>query len=136
MELDKLFTKYADYLSDVLGTPRAFFIAAGLILLWLSIGPYFHFSDTWQLVINSVTNTAEFLMLFLIQNTQNRNGAAIQIKVDELIRASHNAHNALLDIESLTEEQLNMIREEYIKLARLARNELNENDFASKEQQN
>lgn len=127
MNLDTRFTRYATFLADILGTPRAFFVAILAILLWLCVGPFVGFSDTWQLVINSVMNTLEFLMLFLIQNTQNRDGAAIQIKLDELIRTHKSAHNALLDIEGLTEEQLNIIRDQYTELARQARKELGEN---------
>jgi len=131
MNLDKRFTTYSDYLSDVVGSPRTFFLAVALVSGWLAIGPFFGFSDTWQLVINSFTNTMEFLMLFLIQNTQNRDNSAMQIKVDELIRANKAAHNALLDIESLTETQLIKIREQYTELAKLARRELGEGRLPS-----
>lgn len=124
MNLDKKFARYSSFLSSKLGTPRAFFIAMFFVISWVSLGPLFNFSDTWQLVINSVTNIGEFLMLFLIQNTQNRDAAALQIKLDELIRSNRSAHNALLDIESLTETQLEIIRQQYIDLARLARKKL------------
>lgn len=95
--------------------------ALGIILLWAITGPIFHFSDTWQLVINTSTTIITFLMVFLIQNTQNRDTEALQIKMDELIRAVENAHNALLDLEELDEDELDRIRKDYLDLAKKAR---------------
>jgi low affinity Fe/Cu permease len=98
-----------------------FGIATLLILVWLVSGPLFGFSDTWQLVINTATTIITFLMVFLIQNTQNRDTQAMQVKLDELIRATQGAHNALLDLEELEEKQLDRFRERYEKLAEKAR---------------
>jgi len=91
---------------------------------WLISGPLFDFSDTWQLVINTTTTIVTFLMVFLIQNTQNRDTEAIQVKLDELIRATQGAHNALLDLEELEEHQLDKFRARYAKMAQHARSEL------------
>jgi len=118
------FTSLARYTSRAAGRPVAFALAAGFILVWLLTGPLFGFSDTWQLVINTGTTTATFLMVFLIQNTQNRDSEALHIKLDELIRAMEGAHNALLDLEELEEEDLDRIRANYEELARGARDEL------------
>jgi low affinity Fe/Cu permease len=102
----------------------AFLIAIAVILVWLVTGPIFGFSDTWQLVINTGTTIVTFLMVFLIQNTQNRDSVAMQLKLDELIRALHGAHNALLDLEELAEGDLEKIRGDYEGLARTARDAL------------
>ena len=101
-----------------------FVVAVGTIAMWIVTGPLFHFSDTWQLVINTATTIITFLMVFLIQNTQNRDTAAIQIKLDELIRATNGAHNALLNLEELEVEELEALRSRYICLARVARTNL------------
>lgn len=103
------------------GRPMAFWIAFGIILIWIITGPLFNFSDTWQLVINTGTTIVTFLMVFLIQNTQNRDTEAIQVKLDELIRVTHGAHNALLDLEEIEEEELDVLRARYQALAKLAR---------------
>jgi low affinity Fe/Cu permease len=103
-----------------------FVIAVGLIVVWLATGPLFGFSDTWQLVINTGTTIITFLMVFLIQNTQNRDTEAIQVKLDELIRATKGAHNALLDLEELTDEKLDAFRTRYLTLAGAARAELDQ----------
>jgi low affinity Fe/Cu permease len=95
-----------------------------LILVWAVTGPVFGFSDTWQLVINTGTTIVTFLMVFLIQNTQNRDSEAVQLKLDELIRAHKGAHNGLLDLEELTEEELNIIKARYETLARQCREDL------------
>lgn len=104
--------------------PSAFGAAGAVILVWILTGPLFHFSDTWQLVVNTGTTIVTFLMVFLIQNTQNRDSEALQIKLDELIRANKRAHNALLDLEELEEHELDRIRDIYTNLARKAREEL------------
>jgi low affinity Fe/Cu permease len=106
------------------GHPVAFVAAVALILGWLVTGPIFHFGTTWQLVINTATTIVTFLMVFLIQNTQNRDGAAVQLKLDELIRAVHGAHNELLDLEELTEAELDGFKEKYLALAEEARDGL------------
>ena len=118
------FTRFAKWTARAAGRPAAFALAFLVIILWAITGPFFDFSDTWQLVINTSTTIATFLMVFLIQNTQNRDSEAIQIKLDELIRAIGNAHNALLDLEELEEEDLDRIREDYELLAKRARGEL------------
>jgi low affinity Fe/Cu permease len=115
------FTRFAKWASRVTGRPATFIGAVTIILLWAATGPIFGFSDTWQLVINTGTTIVTFLMVFLIQNTQNRDSEAMQIKLDELIRAVQNAHNALLDLEELDDEELDLIRGDYIKLAERAR---------------
>jgi low affinity Fe/Cu permease len=101
-----------------------FVIAVGIIAAWIVTGPMFGFSDTWQLVINTGTTIVTFLMVFLIQNTQNRDTEAIQVKLDELIRATQGAHNALLDLEELEGEKLDAFRAKYQALASAARAEL------------
>ncbi|MFC0576430.1 low affinity iron permease family protein [Paraburkholderia solisilvae] len=106
------------------GRPVTFVIAALLVVIWAVSGPLFHFSDTWQLVINTSTTIVTFLMVFLIQNTQNRDTAAMQIKLDELIRALAGAHNALLDLEELDEKDLTRFRKRYEQLADEARTAL------------
>jgi low affinity Fe/Cu permease len=118
------FSHLASTVAHWMGHPRAFFIAVGVILTWGVTGPLFGWSDTWQLVINTATTIVTFLMVFLIQNTQNRESRALHIKVDELIRSVKGAHNALLDLEELTDEELIKIREEYLKLAKRARGDL------------
>jgi low affinity Fe/Cu permease len=103
------------------GRPRVFVIAVAIILVWAITGPLFGFSDTWQLVINTGTTIITFLMVFLIQSTQNRDTEAIQVKLDELIRATSGAHNALMDLEELEEGELDEFRRKYQALAALAR---------------
>jgi low affinity Fe/Cu permease len=103
------------------GRPIAFGLAVTTIVVWLATGPLFDYSDTWQLVINTTTTVVTFLMVFVIQNTQNRDTEAMQIKLDELIRATRGAHNALLDLEELEEDQLDRFRQRYEELARAAR---------------
>jgi low affinity Fe/Cu permease len=103
------------------GRASTFALALGVILVWIITGPVFGFSDTWQLVINTGTTVVTFLMVFLIQNTQNRDTEAIQIKLDELIRATKGAHNALMDLEELEEAHLNQFRDRYAVLAQQAR---------------
>jgi len=118
------FTIFAKAISRATGRPSAFVVAGAVIIVWIVTGPLFHFSDTWQLVINTGTTIVTFLMVFLIQNTQNRDSEAMQVKLDELIRAIDGAHNALLDLEDLEEDELDRIRLDYSKLAKEARAEL------------
>jgi low affinity Fe/Cu permease len=106
-----------------MGEPLTFAVSILIVVVWAIVGPVFHFSDTWQLVINTGTSVVTFLMVFLIQNTQNRDSDAIQVKLDELIRTSK-AHNALLDLEELGQEDLDRIENRYEKLAGKARKEL------------
>ena len=118
------FSRFAKTTARFTGRPRTFTLAVTVILVWIITGPIFHFSDTWQLVINTGTTIVTFLMVFLIQNTQNRDTEAIQVKLDELIRATKGAHNALLDLEELEEEHLDAFRAKYQALADAAREEL------------
>lgn len=118
------YSRFAKAAAHFCGRPRVFSLAVGVIALWIATGPAFGFSDTWQLVINTGTTIITFLMVFLIQNTQNRDTEAIQVKLDELIRATGGAHNALLDLEDLEEEALDAFRSKYQALASLAREEL------------
>ena len=118
------FTHFAKWTSRITGKPGTFAVAIAVILAWAITGPLFGFSDTWQLIINTGTTIITFLMVFLIQNTQNRDSEAIQIKLDELIRAIRGAHNALLDLEELEEVDLDRIRDGYERLASRARTEL------------
>jgi len=119
-----LFTRFSKAAANFSGKPVTFGLAIFIILVWLVTGPIFHYSDTWQLVINTSTTIITFLMVFLIQNTQNRDTAAIQIKLDELIRATQGAHNALLDLEELEESEIDRIRENYENMAIKAREDL------------
>ena len=107
--------------SRLAGRPTTFNLAVLVLVIWLVTGPLFGFSDTWQLVINTGTTIVTFLMVFLIQNTQNRDTEALHIKLDELIRATQGAHNMLLDLEEMEERQLDEFRQRYVTLARLAR---------------
>ena len=118
------FTRLAQWCAVMAGRPIAFSTAFAMIALWLLTGPVFGFSDTWQLIINTSTTIITFLMVFLIQNSQNRDTQAIQIKLDELIRATSGAHVALLDLEKLSEDELANIRKDYGDLADLAREHL------------
>ncbi len=115
------FLHFAKWTSHAAGHPLGFGAAVLVIVGWLVSGPLFGFSDSWQLVINTGTTIITFLMVFLIQNTQNRDSQALQIKLDELIRAIDGAHNALLDLEELSEQDLQKIRDKYEDLARRAR---------------
>jgi low affinity Fe/Cu permease len=115
------FDRFARLFSRLSGRPLAFNVAMAVILVWVVSGPIFGFSDTWQLVINTATTIVTFLMVFLIQHTQNRDTEALQVKLDELIRAIEKADDALLDLEELEEEELAILRGKYMSLARVAR---------------
>ena len=108
--MDRLFTKIATRIATAAGQPQAFVAALGLIILWGITGPIFRYSDTWQLVINTATTIVTFLMVFLIQNSQNRDAAAMQAKLDELLRAIDNARGQFIGIEHLTDKQVERIR--------------------------
>ena len=116
-----LFTRMAKAASRFTGRPLCFALAAGVVLVWAITGPLFKFSNTWQLVINTGTTVITFLMVFLIQHTQNRDTQALQIKLDELIRSTQGAHNALLDLEELEEKDLQAFQDRYEALAGKAR---------------
>ena len=124
MRTTSWYARFAKETAHFCGRPKVFALAAGVIAVWIVTGPIFGFSDTWQLVINTGTTIITFLMVFLIQNTQNRDTEAIQVKLDELIRATQGAHNALLDLEELEEKSLDEFRAKYQALARAARAEL------------
>ena len=115
------FKRMAQRAAKVAGSSPAFMAVCILTLLWLVSGPLYHWSDTWQLIINTISNIVAMLMLFLIQNTQNRESAALQLKLDELLRAVHSAQNSFINLEDLTEEDLLGIKERYAKLAEAAR---------------
>jgi low affinity Fe/Cu permease len=121
MTMNSWFAKMAQKTAKVTGSSPAFMTVCVLTLVWLASGPLFHWSDTWQLIINTLSNIVAMLMLFLIQNTQNRESAALQLKVDELLRAVQGAQNAFINLEELTEEDLVRIKERYAKLAERAR---------------
>src|SRR5512140_169551 len=111
------FGHFAKATARLTGQPVTFGAAVLVILLWAITGPLFHFSDTWQLVINTSTTIVTFLMVFLIQNTQNRDSEATHLKLDELIRAVSGAKNSLLDLEDMDNRELDEVRETYLKLA-------------------
>lgn len=110
------FHLFAKKTAEAVGTPAAFMAAVVLIFLWMFSGPLFHFSDTWQLVINTATTIVTFLMVFLIQNTQNRDSRTLHLKLDELIKAARGASNALLDLDKLSDDQLKELEQEYKRL--------------------
>ncbi len=120
------FTRFSQQVAKFAGKPVTFFAAAMVIVVWGASGPFFGFNDTWQLVINTSTTIVTFLMVFLIQNSQNRDTAALQIKLDELIARTDGPRNVLLDLEDLDEETLDRLRADYARLADLARGEAGE----------
>ncbi len=124
MSNNSRYSRFAKAASHFCGRPRVFSLAVAVIAVWLLSGPMFGFSDTWLLVINTGTTIVTFLMVFLIQNTQNRDTEAIQVKLDELIRVTQGAHNALLDLEELEEGELDAFRTKYQALAAAARLQL------------
>jgi low affinity Fe/Cu permease len=121
MGFDAGFAKFASRVASWAGSPIAVVAAVAIIALWAVSGPFFGFSDFWQLTINTGTTIVTFLMVFIIQNSQNRDSRAVQIKLDELIRATTRAHNSLLDLEELTEADLEKFRDHYCRLAQHAR---------------
>jgi low affinity Fe/Cu permease len=116
------FHRFAQKTSALAGTPWAFVAAALVVVTWAALGPRFGYSDTWQLVINTGTTIVTFLMVFLIQNTQNRDAKAIHLKLDELIRAKRGARNTLLDLQNCTDEELDEIEQEFKRLRERAAN--------------
>ena len=123
-EKSSVYTRTARWIAQLSGRPITFLLAVASIVVWLVTGPIFGFSDTWQLVINTGTTIITFLMVFLIQNTQNRDTTAMQIKLDELIRATKGAHLSLLDVEELEEKELSAFVKQYEELASLGRKQL------------
>jgi low affinity Fe/Cu permease len=113
MGMNEFFRKFSNRTSALVGSPWAFILAVLIIVAWMVTGPLFHFSDTWQLVINTGTTIITFLMVFLIQNTQNRDAKAIHLKLDELIRSQSGARNFLVDLESLSDEEMQRLQEEF-----------------------
>lgn len=120
------FNHFAKWTAHTTGRPSAFLLAVLVIVAWAVTGPLFHYSDTWQLAINTGTTIVTFLMVFLIQNTQNRDSQALHVKLDELIRAISSADNRLIDLDELTDEELARIQNHYAKLARKSKPELRE----------
>ena len=114
------FRVFARRSSNVLGSPWAFVMAILVIVVWAATGPTFHFSDTWQLIINTGTTIVTFLMVFLIQNTQNRDAKAMHLKLDEIIRALKGARNQLVDLEKLSDEELNKLEKQFEQLRQKA----------------
>ncbi len=114
--MDSIFRRFSQKTSQVLGSSWAFLVAVALILVWLITGPLFHFSNTWQLLINTSTTVITFLMVFLIQNTQNRDAKAMHLKLDELIYGIKKARNSLVDVEDASDEELEKLRHEFQKL--------------------
>jgi low affinity Fe/Cu permease len=121
MSRKSTFTRVTEWAARGSGHPASTLLAFAVIVLWACMGPLFHYSDTWQLVINTVTTLVTFLMVFLIQSSQNRDTEALQIKLDEVIRSIKQADNALLGLEELDEAELDRIRTRYNKLAQVAR---------------
>ncbi|MEP7292261.1 MAG: low affinity iron permease family protein [Chloroflexota bacterium] len=111
--MNEFFRKFAHRTSGIVGSPWSFIVAVAVIIVWAVTGPIFHFSDTWQLVINTSTTIVTFLMVFLIQNTQNRDAKAIHLKLDELIRSVDTARNNLVDLEDLSDEELAKLEAEF-----------------------
>jgi low affinity Fe/Cu permease len=124
MKVKGHFARFAGWAADRAGGPTSFVLALGLVVTWAALGPFFHFSEGWQITINSCTTIVTFLMVFLIQNTQNSDTKALQLKLDELIRATRGAHVALLDLEELDESELKYIRRKYDQLAADARRKM------------
>ena len=126
---DFRFSRLARRVANLSGRPATFLAASAAILLWALSGPFFGFSDTWQLIVNTSTTVITFLMVFIIQNTQNRDTTALQIKLDELIRATQGAHNALLDLEEIDDEQFERYWRSYKRLAAAAREKLEKGEL-------
>src|SRR5436309_956887 len=128
--MNELFRKFSHRTSEAVGSSWAFMIAVAIIGVWAMTGPMFHYSDTWQLVINTGTTIITFLMVFLIQNTQNRDAKAIHLKLDELIKATKGAHNSMIDLDKLSDAQLKELEEEYKRICE-TEEEMEESDDAA-----
>jgi low affinity Fe/Cu permease len=129
--MDRWFRRFAQRTADVVGHSQSFFVASSVVVIWAVTGPVFHFSDTWQLVINTGTTIVTFLMVFLIQNTQNRDAHAVHLKLDELIRANKHARNSLLALEGMSDEDLAKLQCEFEELRDTVaqrRSEINEGE--------
>ncbi len=122
--MSQLFSRFAKKAARYTGHPAAFLLAVSIVVIWALTGPIFDFNDTWQLVINTGTTIITFLMVFLIQNSQNRDTGALQIKIDELVRATKGASNELLDLEELEEDELEEHRQQFLAMAEHARSEI------------
>lgn len=133
MSRNSIFARFARVAARTAGRGGTFAIAVGVVLAWGLLGPVFHYSDTWQLAINTGTTVVTFLMVFLIQHAQNTDNLAVQLKLNEIIRAQARAHNALMDVEDLADEELDEIQRHYREAARLAREKLRQGgkDFGS-----
>jgi low affinity Fe/Cu permease len=112
----EFFRKFAHKTSEVVGSPAAFMAAVGVLILWALSGLFFHFSDTWQLIINTGTTIVTFLIVFLIQNTQNRDAKAIHLKLDELIKSIRGARNQMVDLEDMSDEEIEQFQKEFQRL--------------------
>lgn len=121
--MNEFFRKFAHHVSDAVGRPWVFILAVLIIVVWALSGPVFHFSDTWQLVINTGTTIVTFLMVFLIQNTQNRDSKALHLKLDEIIRSIESARNNMIEVEELTDDQLARVQDEFKRLTEEAQND-------------
>jgi low affinity Fe/Cu permease len=115
--MKQFFRKFSQKTSEVVGSPGAFFLALSLLVLWAILGPVFHFSDTWKLVINTTTTIITFLIVFLIQNTQNRDTKALHLKLDELIRSIHGARNSMLNLEELSDDELENLQRQFKRIS-------------------
>ena len=114
--MHELFRKFARKSAELLGSAETFLVALGILIVWLAVGPRYHYSDTWQLLINTATTIVTFLMVFIIQNTQNRDAKAIQLKVDELIRGVQGARTRLVPLEELTDEELQELETDFQRI--------------------
>ncbi|GGJ41523.1 low affinity iron permease family protein [Deinococcus roseus] len=119
--MNAFFRRFAQKTAEITGSAWAFVVALGMIVVWLVTGPLFHFSDTWQLVINTSTTIITFLMVFLIQNAQNRESRALHLKLDELIRAVQDARNTMVDLEEASDEEIEALEEEFREVKKKAR---------------
>jgi len=122
--MQHLFRKFSDRVSFIAGSAMAFTVALSVVIVWALTGPVFHFSNTWQLAINTGTTIVTFLMVFLIQNTQNRDGKAMQLKLDELIHASKNARDSFIDLEELSDAELDKLNVEFQRIHEMSEHPL------------